>query len=193
MYIEQGHFEDTRQEAELKQAWYRDRVLLDICQDQPDDVVGFIKECDAADLHQFSTVQGIKEEVPLFLAILSHPKCDRATALNIFAACDPLYFDKKIETGENLSQLDEEDEAVFWQILMSAYRCLRARESWRGRFVINAEQGWIARPETHPCNLKHLKLSPATLRPAQNQDANSAIIHEYTTIALSFDAWMKRH
>lgn len=193
MYLQQQQFKDPQLEAELKEAWYAERTLLDIFEDDPTDVVAFIKECDGADLHQFNCVHGLPQEVEIFKAILAHPKCDRATALNIFAACEPAYFDRKISQGVRPADLEDEEDQVMFEILMECRSRLMTRESWRGRYELTVVKGWAAKPETYPGNLKHLTLTPAILRPTQKKPAQSAIIYEYSIIALSFDAWRNRH
>lgn len=193
MYQHQRRAFDPRNDPDLTEVWYAERTLLDIFQDDPSDVVAFIKECDSADLHQFDTIHGVQQEIPIYAAILGHPKCDRATALNIFAACDPAYFDRKIAAGEKLDELEDEEDHVFFQILMHAFTRLKSRETWRGRFPIKAAKKWAESPQTYPLNLKHLKLTQTALRPTKNEPALSSIIYEYSEIALSFDAWRHRH
>lgn len=190
MFQNQQHFKDTQIEAELKEAWYVERTLLDIFQDDPKDVLAFIKECDAADLHQFDTVHGVEQEVEIFRAILSHPKCDRATALNIFAACDPVFFERKLKAGVGYDAIEDEEDQVFFQILKIAHTRLAQRESWRGRFSVTPGKEWVM---SHPKTFEHFNLSAATLRPTQNQLAISNIIYEYSVIGLTFEAWKRRH
>jgi len=193
MYLQQQQFEDAEREAELKEAWYAERTLLDIFEDDPKDVIAFVSECSSADLHQFNCVHGLPQEVDFFRAILSHPKCDRATALNIYAACEPAYFDRKIEEGVRPADFEEDEDRVMFEILMECRSRLTTREAWRGRFTVEAEKTWMAKPYTYPANLKNLSLTPATLRPTKNEPAQSAIIYEYSIIALSFDVWRTRH
>ncbi len=180
-------------DLDLKEVWYAERGLLDMFQDKPEDLIGFIRECSASDLHQFDAVHGVANEVPVFKAILAHPLCDRATALNIYAACEPAYFDAKVSEGLTLADLDDEEDRVHFEILTEAHHRLSTRESWRGRFTYNAAGKWRALPHTNPSNLTHFRLSPTATRETSNQVARSAIIYEYSTIALSFDAWRNRH
>jgi len=193
MFPQLERYKDLKREAELRDRWYAERALLDIFDDDPTDVIAFVMACDGADLHQFNTVHGLPQEVAIFRAILAHPKCDRATALDIFAACEPAYFDRKIEEGLRPADLEDEEDQVMLQVLMEARNRLRSRESWRGRYTVSAAKGWTEKPETYPGNLKHFDLSPATLRPTQNQPADSEIIYEYSIIGLSFEAWRSRH
>lgn len=179
-------------DADPKQVWLAERMLLDVSQDDPKDILAFIKACEAADLHQFDTVHGLPQEVGMFRAILSHPKCDRATALNIFAACQPAYFERLNDQGMRPADLEEDEDKVTYQILLDCYFRLKNRETWRGRFAVNAKYTWAAKPETHPERLKIFRLSPSALRETKNEPAKSAIIYEYSMIALSFEAWQAR-
>ena len=181
------------QDVGLKELWYAERGLLDMFQDDPKDIIAFIKECSTADLHQFDTVHGVEQEVEVFRAILAHPKCDRATALNIYSACEPAYFERRFAKGMTADDFEDEEERVYLAILAEAQQRLLVRQSWRGRYAIKAADFWSARPMSNPVNFEHFKLTPTALRPTKNEDAVSSIIYEYSIIGLSFDAWRLRN
>lgn len=193
MLLDQQKATDPHHDVDLKQVWYAERGLLDMFQDDPTDIIAFIKECSTADLHQFDTVHGVPEEVDVFRAILAHPKCDRATALNIFTACEPGYFERRFAKGMTRDDFEDEEEKVFLDILIEAQQRLLLRQSWRGRYTVKAADFWSARPMSNPVNFTHFKLTPTAVRPTQNKPADSAIIYEYSVIALSFDAWRLRN
>jgi len=131
----QGDFA-SQENAKLKEEWYASRTLLDVFTDDPKDILAFIAACSAADLYQFDKIHGLPVEVDLFRSILMHPKCDRATALNILSACQPHHFDKLISSGKDLRQLEDEEDQVLWEILMVAYKLLTNRPTWRGRYKV---------------------------------------------------------
>ena len=74
-----------------KSSWEDNAELLDVLRDDSRDVVAFIEHCSADDLHCLTTVHGVAGEVEIFDAILRHPSCNRATALQIFENCNPYY------------------------------------------------------------------------------------------------------
>lgn len=192
MYQYRDHQIDFTLDHNLRELWHAERTLLDIHNDNPNDVVAFINECSAADLHQFATIHGMPQEVALFKAVLNHPNCDRATALNIFDACAPNYFDKKLARGEGYETLEDVEDQVCFQILCEAHKVLTQRETWRGRFTVNAAQKWRRSPKSSPANLICFKLPEIALRDTPQEPAKSAIIYEYAMIALSFDTWLHK-
>lgn len=180
-------------DQDLKELWLAERGLFDMLSDSPTDLVSFVSQCSSAELHQFDTIHGVETEVPVFSAILASPECDRATALNIFTACDPAYFDDKIAEGVKLTDFEDPEDKVMLGILLQAHRRLSERESWRGRFKINQFDLWQQRSALNPANFRYFRLSPTVLRDTRRDHAESSIVYEHTTIGLSFDAWRHRH
>jgi len=178
--------------AQLKR-WRAERGLLDIINDTPEEIIGFIEECNAPDLHQFSQILGLRQEIEIYYAILNHPQCDRATALNIFMACDPAYYDHALQQGKDPEAMSDEEDQVFLAITVAAHAALTSTRTWTSRFRINDYAQWQDRPHSSPQNYKFFTLPAQMLAPTRLDDANSPIMVEYSTIGLSFDAWKMRN
>ncbi len=172
--------------------WKKSSELLDMFLDNPDDIVAFIKHCNRDDLHVFTTLHGIEAEIEVFRAILEHPECDRATALQIFHMCDPYYYEQEMAKGYSIDQgLDEEDR-VYIEILKIAHNELCRRPAWRGKFDCSALAEWHARPHCSPALFCRWPLPAAVLAPTENKQAQPTIAYTFSTIRLQFETWARR-
>jgi len=173
-------------------AWEQSSELLDVLRDDPTDIIAFIAHCSADDLHQFDCVHGIAAEVEIFEAILHHPKCDRATALQIFEACNPQYYEKELANGRALDSYDEEQDQVFIAILDIAHAMLCNRPDWQGRFGSVALRDWETYPHTSPSTFNHWTLPAAVMIRTQDQRTHPSITYQYSSIRLTYHAWAQR-
>ena len=185
--------DDQGAQTALMKKWRAERGLLDLIADDAKEIVGFISECTGPELHQFGHILGMRQEIEIYYAILNHPECDRATALNIFMACDPAYYDHALVQGKNPESLSDEEDQVFLAIAVAAHAILTSGRTMSSRFKINDYAQWVARPHTSPSTYKFFSLPKAILAPTRCEPATSAIMVEYSTIGLSFDAWKQRH
>ena len=172
--------------------WKSQSELLDIRRDDPADVIAFIEHCSADDLHCLRALHGFTCEIAIFQAILTHPLCDRATALQIFHLCDPYYYEQQSRDGQlAFDQMDEEDR-VFIAILDIAHEQLSTRMNWRGKFDCPALIEWQLRPNCAPTGLDRWALPAAVLAPTENQPTQPSISYDYTTIRLNYETWSRR-
>lgn len=173
-------------------AWESASELLDVLRDDPTDIINFITHCSADDLHQFSFVHGIAAEVEIFEAILHHPECDRATALQIFEACNPQYYENELAKGRALDSYDDEQDQVFIAILDIAHAALCRRPVWRGRFECQALRNWQTYPHTSPNTFVHWPLSATILTSTRDLRTNACITYQYSSIRLTYQTWAQR-
>ncbi len=173
-------------------AWEETSELLDVLRDDPTDVIAFVQHCNADDLHQFATVHGIAAEVEIFEAILAHPMCDRATALQILEACNPQYYEKELAKGRALDSYDDEEDQVFIAVIDMVHHQLNRRADWRGRFTCMALRDWATYPHTSPSTFAHWTLPAGALAPTENQPARPCIAYHYSSIRLTYEAWTQR-
>jgi len=178
--------------AQIKK-WRAQRGLLDIIQDDPAEIVAFIQECTAPELHQFSQILGLRQEIEIYYAILNHPECDRATAVNIFMACDPAYYDHALSQGKDPAEMMDEEDKVFLAIAVAAHAALTGNRDWTSRFRINNYAQWQKRPHTSPKKYQFFGIPEKMLAATKCEDAKSPIIVEHATIGLSFEAWQRKH
>ena len=178
--------------AQIKK-WRAERGLLDIIQDDPAEIIAFINECSAPELHQFAQILGLRQEIEIYYAILNHPECDRATAINIFMSCDPAYYDHALVQGKDPEELLDEEDQVFLAIAVAAHAALTSDRVWTSRFRINDYAQWHQRPHTSPQKYKFFSLPQKVLAATKCEEAKSPIIVEYSTIGLSFGAWKQKH
>lgn len=177
---------------DLASAWEESSELLNLLRDDPTDVISFIEHSSADDLHQLTTLHGIAAEVEIFDAILRHPKCDRATALQIFEACNPQYYEKELLKGRPLDSYEDEEDQVFIAVIDLAYRHLNSRPDWRGRFACPALRSWRKYPHTSPNTFSLWKLGAAAMHPTEDAMARPSIEYRYSSIRLTYKAWLKR-
>lgn len=173
-------------------AWEETSELLDVLRDDPTDIIAFIAHCSADDLHQLTTLHGIAAEVEIFEAILHHPDCDRATALEIFEACNPQYYEKELAKGRALDSYEDEEDQVFIAVLDIAHRQLSHRLEWRGRFASTALRHWETYPHTSPSTFNHWALPAAVLTCTDQKPSRPSIAYRYSSIRLTYDAWSMR-
>ncbi|MCO4842954.1 MAG: DUF4274 domain-containing protein [Yoonia sp.] len=159
--------------------------LLDMLADDPTDIIAFITHCSGDDLHCLRSVHGAAGEVEVFDAILNHPDCDRATALQIFDACNPHYYETELAKGRPLDSYDDEEDQVFIAIIDIAYEVLRRRSDWRGKFTCAALRDWAKFPHTSPTNFSHWTLPDAAIEPTEGFSPISAIEYKYSSIRLN--------
>lgn len=173
-------------------AWDESSELLDMLRDDPTDVIAFVAHCSADDLHQFTKIHGVAAEVEIFDAILHHPLCDRATALQIFEACNPQYYEKELGRGHSLDCYDDEEDQVFIAIIDLAYRQLMTRKDWRARFDCPALRHWINYPHTSPSTFKNWPLSSHLLMGTEGKTPLPSIEYRFSSIRLTYQAWQRR-
>lgn len=173
-------------------AWDESSELLDMLRDDPTDIIAFIAHCSGDDLHQFTNIHGVAAEVEIFDAILHHPLCDRSTALQIFETCNPQYYEKELSKGRSLDSYDDEEDQVFIAIIDIAYHQLLSRKDWRARFDCAALRDWINYPHTSPSTFKHWPLRANILMSPEGQTALPSIEYRFSTIRLTYQAWLRR-
>jgi hypothetical protein len=173
--------------------WKESSALLDVFEDKPDDIVAFIEHCSGDDLHVFSRIHGIETEIPIFKAILNHPKVDRATVLQIFHACTPDFYEKELAKGRDLSFFDDEEDLVFLANLDLAYGRLTSDKPMSSQFKSPALNEWERFPHASPVNFKKWHLEGPILAATEQQDAKPTIEYRYSTIQLAFDVWRNRN
>ena len=172
--------------------WKETSALLDVFEDNPEDIVAFIRTCNGDDLHVFCRVHGLPAEVQIFDAILNHPKIDRATALQIFHVCSPDYYEKELAKGNDLSVFDDEEDLVFLQILELAYSRLTSPVPMTSRFKSAALNEWAKFPHVSPVTFKRWHLEGSVLSATAGEQAKPSIEYRYSTIQLAFDTWRNR-
>jgi hypothetical protein len=175
-----------------KSAWENNAELLDVLRDDSHDVVAFIEHCSADDLHCLTTVHGVIGEVEIFDAILRHPACDRATALQVFENCNPYYYEQELAKGRALDAYDDEEDQVFITIIDMAHAQLVKRLDWRGKFECPALRKWDRFPHSAPINFQNWMLPAAVLAPTEAVQPNAFIEYRYSSIRLTYQAWMMR-
>jgi sulfite reductase alpha subunit-like flavoprotein len=104
-------------DAAQKSAWENNAELLDVLRDNPSDVAAFAEHCTADDLHCLNRVHGVAGEIEIFDAVLHHPACDRATALQIFEAYNPFYYEQELAKDRPLDSYNDEEDQVFVAII----------------------------------------------------------------------------
>ena len=175
-----------------KSSWEDNAELLDVLRDDSRDVVAFIEHCSADDLHCLTTVHGVAGEVEIFDAILRHPACNRATALQIFENCNPYYYEQELAKGRQLEAYDDEEDQVFIAIIDMAHAQLVKRMDWRGKFDCPALRIWARFPHGAPMNFENWLLPAAVLAPTEGALPNAFIEYRYSSIRLTYQAWMMR-
>ncbi len=179
-------------DATQKSAWENNAELLDVLRDDPSDVAAFVEHCSADDLHTLNRVHGIAGEVEIFDAVLHHPDCDRATALQIFEACNPHYYEQELVKGKPLDSYEDEEDQVFIAIIDMAHALLSSRLDWRGRFDCPALRTWNQYPHSAPVNFTNWMLPAAVLAPTEGSPTRASIEYRYASIRLTYEAWMMR-
>lgn len=159
--------------------------LLNMLSDDPSDIIAFIAHCSGDDLHCLTNVHGVAGEVEVFEAILNHPACDRATALQIFDACNPHYYEAELAKGQTLDSYDDEEDQVFIAIIDIVHGALCRRPDWRGKFHCAALNAWSTYPHTSPSNFTHWVLPAAAFAPTEGRTPISAIEYRYSSIRLN--------
>jgi len=173
-------------------AWEETSELLDVLRDDPTDIIAFIAHCSADDLHQITTLHGVAGEVEIFEAILHHPKCDRATALQILEACNPQYYEKELTKGRALDSYEDEEDQVFIAVIDMVHQQLMRRLDWRGKFECMAMRDWAIYPHSSPSTFQHWSLPAAALSRTEGQPARPSIAYHYSSIRLTYDTWSMR-
>ena len=176
----------------LRKVWEKSSVLLDVLEDSPDDIVALIKHCSAADLHGFNKVHGLPQEIKIFEAILTHPMCDRSTALNIFNACDPQFYEHQFAHGATACDFDDPQDQTFLAILDLVHGHLCSRPDWRAQFPCEAQAEWELFPTRRPDRFKTWPLPAAVLTPPEDRPIDAMITYCFSTIHLSYHAWALR-
>ena len=168
--------------------------MLDILEDDAADVIAFVQECDAADLHVFTTIHGVEAEREIFAAILNHPKLDRATALEIFHVCNPAFYENELTRGvaEDELAVDEEDQ-VFLDIMQMAYDRLTKGRPMRKRFSAPCLREWEKFPHVCPTTFKRWPLTSDQIGASDGETPRPSIIYDYSKIKLSYEIWLRRH
>lgn len=179
---------DTAQRS----AWENDAELLDVLKDDAHDVVAFVEHCSGDDLHCLTNVHGVVAEIEIFDAILRHPACDRATALQIFEACNPYYYEQELAKGRALDSYDDEEDQVFITIIDMAHAQLVKRMDWRGKFDCPALREWAQFPRSAPVNFENWSLPAAVLSPTEGKQPRPMIEYRYSSIRLTYRAWLQR-
>lgn len=169
--------------------WEKGSALLDVLEDDTTDIIALIEHCTAADLHEFDQIHGRPREVDIFHAILTHPDCDRSTALNIFHACDPQYYEQEISKGRKLSDFTDEEDQTYLAILEMAHAALCSRPDWRGRFACRALAIWTHFPDRSPEKFHRWPLPAAVLTAPEDEPIAPIITYCYSTIRLTYTAW----
>lgn len=169
--------------------WEQGSALLDVLEDNTPDIVAFLEHCDASDLHEFNQIHGRPHEVDIFRAILEHSECDRSTALNIFHACDPQYYEQEFANGRARADLTDEEDVTYLEILDMAHAALCARPNWRGRFACNALAVWHHFPDRSPDGFHTWPLPAAVLTAPEDEPPVPTITYCFSTIRLSYTAW----
>ncbi len=159
--------------------------LLNMLSDDPTDIIAFIAHCTGDDLHCLTNIHGVAGEVEVFDAILNHPACDRATALQIFDACNPHYYEAEMLKGHELDSYEEEEDQVFIAIIDIVHAALCRRPDWRGRFDCAALHAWSTYTHTSPSTFTHWILPVAVLAPTEGHAPISAIEYRYSSIRLN--------
>lgn len=170
-------------------AWEATSELLDMLRDDPTDIIAFIEHCSADDLHQLTTPHGVAGEVEIFEAILHHPKCDRATAVQIFEACNPQYYEKELAKGRALDSYDDEEDQAYIAIIDMAHKELNRRQDWRGKFDCMALRDWETYPHTSPNVFKHWTLPADALSRTEGKPTHPSIAYHYSSIRLTYETW----
>ncbi len=173
-------------------AWEESSELLDVLRDDPTQIIAFVEHCSADDLHQFTSLHGVAAEVEIFEAILHHPKCDRATALQIFETYNPRYYEKELDKGRLLDSYDDEEDQVFIAVIDMAHGVLTQRVNWRGRFACPALRSWRKYPHTSPSTFKHWHLPATVLTPTEENVTRQTIEYRYSSVRLTYNAWLMR-
>lgn len=172
-----------------KSTWENNAEFLDVLRDDSRDVVAFIEHCSADDLHCLTSVHGVVGEVEIFDAILHHPVCDRATALQFFENCNPYYYEQELAEGRPLDAHDDEEDQVFIAIIDMAHAQLAKRMDWRGKFDCPVLRKWARFPHSAPMNFKNWLLPAAVLSPTEGTQPTAFIEYRYSSIRLTYHAW----
>lgn len=175
-----------------RSAWNNSAELLNVLHDDARDVVAFVEHCSADDLHCLTNVHGIAADIEIFDAVLRHPACDRATALQIFHVCNPHYYEQELAKGRALDSYDDEEDQVFITIIDMAYAQLVKRLDWRGKFDSPALRDWARYPHSAPVHFANWTLPAAILTPTDGVKQNAMIEYRYASIRLTYHAWLMR-
>lgn len=172
--------------------WEKSAALFNVLRDDPTDIAAFVEHCSADDLHCLNRVHGIPGEVEIFDAILHHPLCDRATALQIFDSCNPYYYEQELAKGVTLDTYDEEEDQVFIAIIDMAHTQLANRPDWRGKFDCPALRSWDQYPHSSPAHFKNWTLPQTALQPTDERMPRADITYQFSSIRLTYNAWTSR-
>lgn len=178
----------------LRELWDAEKVLFDVFEDDPAEIVDFIKGCTADELHAFTRVHGVAQEIDIFLAVLSHPKCDRATALCIFDTCNPFSYEQMHTGGTDLDGLrDDEEDGVFLAVIDMAHQRLCANNFASARFHCPPLVEWERFPKSSPAHFKVWPVPAAALGPtAGERERHVRFDYSHSTIELTFEEWQRR-
>ncbi len=182
----------TSAPADRRAAWEADSELLDVFRDKPTDIIAFVEHCSGADLHGFDMIHGVPAEVEIYRAILTHPECDRSTALNIFEACDPHFYEQQFAKGRTTADMAEPDDQTMIAILDLAHAELCKRPGWRARFACSALAIWQELPERSPVGFSRWPLPAACLTEPEGQILQPMVTYSFSTIRLTYQAWALR-
>jgi len=179
---------------ECRRAWRAAAPLLDVFSSDDQALVSFVKNASKDDLTVFTTVHGLRSELALFDAILSHPDLDRSTALSIFHACNPAFYEGELSNGTaeaNLA-LDEED-AIVIAILDRAHQRITNGPEMTATFAAPCLNEWKKFPHVSPLYFKRWPLCQVVLSETEGLTPEPSVEYEDTQIRLSFDVWKRRH
>jgi len=179
---------------ECRRAWRATDPLLDVFCSDEHALVAFVKSASKDDLTVFTTVHGLKAELVLFDAILSHPELDRSTALAIFHACNPAFYEGELSNGtaEADLALDEED-AIVIAILDKAHQRITNGSPMTAIFSAPCLNEWKKFPHVSPLYFKRWPLDQTALSETEGLTPEPAVDYDDTKIRLSFDVWKRRH
>lgn len=179
---------------EDRRSWRATPPLLDVYTSDANDLVAFVQNASKDDLTVFNVVHGFAAEVPLFEAVLNHPDLDRATALTIFHACNPAFYENEISNGtpEADLALDEED-AIVLAILDMAHNRLVNGPSMTSRYAAKCLAEWEKFPHVSPARFKRWPLCSLAMAKTDGLHPNPYVAYDDTKIRLSFDVWQGRH
>lgn len=179
---------------QVKEAWRAAPALLDVFASEVEELVAFVQTSSKDDLTVFTTIHGIEAELPLFKAILDHPALDRATALTIFHACNPAFYEKELLSGTSYDTLavDQED-AIFLEILEMAYKRLTTGPAMTGKFQARCLDEWARFPHVSPVFFKRWRLTESDIAPTEGLRPMPSVRYDHSKIRLSFTTWKYRN
>ena len=159
-------------------AWRDAPAMFDIMSPELNGLVEFVEGCTKDDLTAFTTIHGVEAELPLFKAILSHPELDRATALTIFHACNPSFYEMELANGtaHDTLALDREDE-IFIEILDLAHERLTKGDAMTSSFSAPCLEEWYRFPHVSPKNFRRWTLEEHHLLPTRGLTPRPCLLY----------------